>query len=176
MTVRILGIALLASLVSMILPSHSVMVSAAPGAAAQVTAQTPQQAVLRIIRPFYDQSAQHAACNPVTGKLAACPLTSRLRAAVARELQWERTHTKGGNGNVFCRCQNTPRRVVITGILRHPGKPEVTTVWYWGPGPVNINYVTVHVAGGWQIDNSYCAGYGPKTDLYHIPVRPCPTM
>lgn len=178
MYARIIKFLLFGSLILGAFPTTSAI--AAPSSSpARVVAATPRAAVMTLIRPFFNRSAQAAACNGVTGKLAACPITPRLRVALARELQWERQHTRGGNGNVFCRCQNTPKRVVIAAVkapyTNGSGQfAEVRTVWYWGSGRINISWVTRHVAGGWQIDNNFCSGY-PKKDLYHNPVGPCPT-
>lgn len=136
-------------------------------------ARTPSQAVLLVTRPFYDRSAQQALCNAVTGKIAACPLTPRLRAALARELQWERAHTRGGNGNAFCRCQNPPTRVDIRGVVAQPQSAQVATTWHWGARiAVNLTFVTRRASGGWQIDDELCAGR-PRTNMYHNPIGPC---
>jgi len=178
---RIGQIVILASIILAGVHAGSVAVSAASSAASapQSVASSPRWAVLRIIRPFYDRSAQNDACNALAGKLAACPITPRLRAALARELQWERAHTRGGNANEFCRCQNTPRKVIISGVkapfFNASGTfAEVDTIWYWSTKPVNISWMTRRVHGGWQVDNSVCAGFGQKSDLYHIPIGPCP--
>lgn len=180
MRVRILQVVLIGSLTMGTLSAGAAAAAVPSRSTPGTAAVTPRAAVMVLIRPFLARSRQTAACNGVTGNLAACPLTSRLRAALSRELHWERTHTRGGNGNVFCRCQNTPRRMVVTGVKAPYVNAfglfaEVDTVWYWGSGPVNISWVTRRVAGGWQIDNNFCSG-DPKTDLYHIPVGPCPVM
>ena len=147
--------------------------ASAPGSGVHAAASTPKGAVLRITQPFVNRSAQSAACNAMMGKLVGCPMTQRLRAAVARELQWERAHP-GGNGNEFCRCQNPPRRIVISAVRHHGQTADVVTAWYWGARPVKISWVTRHTVAGWLVDNNYCTGY-PKRDLYHIPVGPCPS-
>src|SRR5947209_3381023 len=159
MHARIIRVLLLASVALGAFSSGSALVSAAPVAStSRVAAATPRTAVLAIIRPFFQQSAQSAACNALTGRLVACPVTPRLRAAAARELQWERKHTQGGNGNEFCRCQNTPLRVVVSTVngpyTTASGRfAQVKTVWYWGSRPTSITWATRHVPEGWQVDN-----------------------
>jgi len=145
-----------------------------PASSNAARAATPAGAVLRVIRPFYDRSAQGALCNAVEGKLAACPLTSRLRNALARELRWERQHTRGGNGNPFCRCQNTPTRVVVSGVLNYGATADVSTIWYYGPtNLLRLSFFVRRLAGGWLVDDNFCTGY-PSKNMYHIPIGPCP--
>jgi hypothetical protein len=148
--------------------------AAGPLSATAVSAASPRAVVLQVIRPFYERSAQGNQCNAVGLKLAACPVTARVRHAMARELRWERAHTLGGNGNPFCRCQNTPRQVTISSVRIAGSTAQVVTVWHWGAGNnVRISWVTRRVGGGWLVDDNYCTGE-PQKDFYHIPIGPCP--
>ena len=180
MSVRRAQLLILASLVLAIVSSVPATVTASPlGMRPHVAAATPRDAVQRVIQPFVDRSSPSAGCNALSGKLAACPITPRLRAAVSRELRWEIKHTHGGNGNEFCRCQNPPRRVTISAVkapyVNASGRfVEVETVWSWGSRPMNLTWITRQVQGRWQVDNNFCSGY-PNKDLYHIPVGPCPS-
>ncbi|MBV9278944.1 MAG: hypothetical protein JOZ41_02585 [Chloroflexi bacterium] len=124
-------------------------------------AATPVKAVSQLLAGF--TMHRNAACNPVVGRLAACPITPRLRARVqhARE-----------NGNILCRCQNPPTSVGISLADNNGRVAHVNSRWSYAANSFVMVWVVLHQAGGWLVDDSYCAGR-PATTIYKKPAGPC---
>jgi hypothetical protein len=170
MFTRIVQIAVLATLA---LSAFAVRPSPVRAATPNHAAVSPTRAVKTVLRSFSRAAPRNLACNTLQGKLAACPVTNRLRATIARELAWERKNTLGGNGNPFCRCQNPPRTITISHVALRGRTALVTTLLSWGAGiDMSLTFMVRQVAGGWLVDDSMCTGKS-QSDLYHIPIGPC---
>ena len=125
-------------------------------------ATTPVQAVTILVTPF--SSSQHnKACNALEGKLAACPITQRLR---------QRLQTAKENGNLICRCQNPPRWTRVWLYSRSGTTAHVEVMWDYGGTWYPMVFVTVMRHGGWLVDDQYCTAR-PSTTVYHTPAGPC---
>jgi hypothetical protein len=133
---------------------------------------SPRQAVQMLIRPFHKPSAQNQTCNALKGQLTTCPLTGRLIKSLVLERRYEQTHASGGNGNIFCRCQNPPLRVIVKRAVLHGLTARVLTVWQWGAEAQNLTFVTRHTTTGWRVANEFCTAK-PSRDMYHYPIGPC---
>lgn len=135
------------------------LVTALPANAAR--ASSPVAAV----RAVDSTSLPRTGCNPITGKLAACPITDHLRAQLKRDLQWQRVHTRGGNGNAFCRCQNPPRSANYRLMSKTPTRALVQTVQHYGADTFALTWVVLKGNAGWLVEDNYCSGR-PGTSLY----------
>ncbi|HCG00036.1 MAG TPA: hypothetical protein DEV93_05780 [Chloroflexi bacterium] len=135
-------------------------------------AVSPIRAVQILVGPFYKSSAQRQSCNALKGQLTSCPLTARLIKSLVLERRYEQTHASGGNGNIFCRCQNPPMRVIIKRVVPHGLTARVLTVWQWDTEAQNLTFVTRHTTRGWRIANEFCTA-NPARDMYHFPIGPC---
>ncbi len=143
-------------------------------------ASTPLQAVAALVTPFYDSAVERAArrdggCDPVTGALAACPLTPRLRARLPID------EAMRYSANPICRCQNPARTVRLAQIYDDGRAAYIITRWFYGPadpGPgdhaYRITFALVRQPDGWDVDDTYCTGQARTTNLYLSSVGPCP--
>ncbi len=61
--------------------------------------------MLALVRPFSTPGAAQGACNALTGQVAACPISARLRYRLQHPLRLRE------NGNLICRCQTPPQAV-----------------------------------------------------------------
>jgi hypothetical protein len=146
------------------------------GIAAGSHTPTPSAVVRTFILPFTHQGTNNFSCNGLKMKLAKCPLTSRLRADLARYDDWAGQHQRGGGGNPFCLCQNLPQRVSFGAVSGKGTSALVRTVWSWGLGDtLRLTFVLRYVGAAWLIDNEFCAQYRAR-DLYHFPIFPCDTV
>lgn len=140
--------------------------SSAPASAASAGGATPIAAVVAVFGAFSGAPAQ-ANCAPVSGRVAGCPITARLRYRLEHASE---------NGNILCRCQNPPRTIRWALQDANPFVAHVATRWYYGPTtgrPAYTLIVTVaREADGWKVDESTCAGR-PATSIYQPPAGPC---
>lgn len=127
------------------------------------TATTPVHAVTTLVKPFTGSQYNNAACNPLKGKLAACPITQRLL---------QRLQTAKENGNLICRCQNPPRWTRVWLYSRSGTTAHVEVMWDYGGTWYPMVFVTVMRHGGWLVDDQYCTAR-PSTTVYHTPAGPC---
>jgi hypothetical protein len=155
-----------------ILGASSLTSSSALAAPAANGAVSPRRAVQIMIGPFYKPSAQSPSCNALKGQLTSCPLTGRLIKSLVLERRYEQAHRSGGNGNIFCRCQNPPQRIAITRLIPNGLTVHVLTVWQWGAETQMLTFVTRHTTTGWRVANEFCTAK-PARDMYHYPIRPC---
>lgn len=141
-------------------------VSAAPTAAGE---DSPEAAVTMLVTPFYDQSANNAACNAVSGRVEACPVSARL----LKRLQ--NPDTGPGSGNLIGRTQNPPGNVTVAPATMRGEDALVTTTWQSGASAYNIVFLVIHQADGWVVDDSFCAdpSEGTSTSIYNSPVVDC---
>src|SRR5690242_18148563 len=80
------------------------------GVAAQAGgAATPSQAVAALVGPLAGEAGQ-AGCNALTGQLADCPITARLRARLAAPIPGVET------GNLVSRSQNPPQSLDVAQV------------------------------------------------------------
>lgn len=126
-------------------------------------ASTPEQAVTTLVEPFYNPAAGSNACNAVTGRFAACPITVRLRARLEGATE---------NGNIVSRSQNPPRRVAIMPTKSDAHVAQVATVWDFSSS-YSITFTVVKQEGGWLVDDSFCSAE-PSSSIYNPPTGPCP--
>jgi hypothetical protein len=148
----------------------AVAVAALPIWAAPAVTQgtaTPLRAVLVLVRPFSTPDAAQGACNALTGQVASCPVTPRLRYRLQHPVRQRE------NGNLVCRCQNPPRRVRAAQTDRNPFVAHVDTRWVYGASlAYTITFVVARQDDGWRVDDAYCAGR-PQTSVYNPPAGPC---
>lgn len=134
--------------------------------ASAASATTPIAAVIAVFGSFAGAPAR-VNCDPVSGKVASCPITARLRYRLERANE---------NGNILCRCQNPPRTIHWALQDANPFVAHVATRWYYGPTtgrPAYTLIVTIaREADGWKVDDSICAGR-PTTSIYQPPAGPC---
>lgn len=154
------GIALAMAMLGgmLLLPCTSVGAQAASGVS------TPEQAVRSLVEPFYNPAAGSNACNAVSGQLAACPLTTRLRARLQGATE---------NGNIVSRSQNPPRGVAIMPIKSDGQIAHVASVWNYGSSSYSITFTVVKQDSGWFVDDSFCSA-DPSSSIYNPPTGPCP--
>lgn len=127
-------------------------------------ASTPEQAVTTLLEPFYSPSAGSSACNAVSGQLAACPITARLRQRLEQATE---------NGNIVSRSQNPPRGMAIKSIKNDGQTAHVATVWDYGGTSYSITFTVVKQDSGWLVDDSFCSA-DPASSIYNPPTGPCP--
>ncbi len=141
----------------------------APGATAAPSvagAATPAQAVSALLKPFYTPGPAGGACNALSGQVAGCPITLRLRYRLQH-------YQRGENGNLICRCQNPPRIVRWTQKDNNGFVAHVTTTWIYGASSTYaLVFIVARQDDGWRVDDSACAGR-PATSVYTPPTGPC---
>jgi hypothetical protein len=144
--------------VILLLPVTAASAQTASGASA------PEQAVTSLLEPFYNPAAGSNACNAVTGQLADCPITARLRTRFEHATE---------NGNIVSRSQNPPRGLAIKLIQDDGQTAHVATVWDYGSNSSSITFTVVKQDGGWQVDDSFCSA-DSASSIYNPPTGPCP--
>jgi hypothetical protein len=142
-------------------------------AAQTVGTATPSQAVAALVGPLAGQAGQ-TGCNALTGQLADCPITARLRARLANPTPGVET------GNLVSRSQSPPQSLDVAEVKLPEGATtaQVNTRWNLGttpPSAYTITFVVQKEAGGWVVDDSYCLN-DPTTSIYQPPTGPCPTI
>lgn len=134
------------------------------GGAIAAVAASPSQTVWLLVSPFLAGPTGKASCDPVTGKTATCPLTSRARAQFNKASQ---------QANAFCRCQNTPTKITLGKTRLKGTSAQVDTNWFFGGKlAYRLTWVTVHRGGKWLVNDQFCTGR-PKTTVYKLPAGPC---
>lgn len=122
-------------------------------------ASTPRQAVSILLASVTRRV--HGSCHPFSGTaspastVATCPITPRMRHALLHP---------AGPGNLLCRCQNPPRRIVILGTMTL-NRVYVEGYFDYGPNSFVITYVVVHRPRGWLVDDMFCLRH-PETSVY----------
>ena len=160
MTLKQLGLAITAAT----LPLFPGVALAAP--AAVTGTATPLQAVITLVRPFITPGPFSGACNALSGRVLACPITARLRYRWQHSLRVE-------NGNLVCRCQNPPRAIRWNLTDNNGFVAHVSTRWVYGAtNSYTITFVVGREDDGWRVDDTYCAGH-PQTSVYNPPTGPC---
>lgn len=137
-------------------------------------AATPVRAVRTLLRPYYISGYNFATCTKLSPRLhpnLTCPETPRLR----HWLQVRRL-PRAYSGPPFCRCQNPPRSIRLRQTGNNGRIAHVNAVWNYGPNSFTDTFVVLHRAGGWLVDDEYCAGR-PGTSVYkgiagQTPCRP----
>jgi hypothetical protein len=127
-------------------------------------ASTPEQAVTILLEPFYNPAAGTGACNAVSGQLAACPITARLRTRLEQATE---------NGNIVSRSQNPAHHVVIGPIKSDGQIAHVPTAWDYSSSSYSITFTVVKQENGWLVDDSFCSAQ-PASSIYNPPTGPCP--
>ena len=149
------------------------LLTVAAVAAQAAGAAGPSEAVQTLVRSLASADAPQAGCNTLTGQVADCPVTARLRARLQSPLPGVET------GNLISRSQNPPSAVEVAAVKLAEGATEaqVNTRWQYGTSgnqsEYSITFVVRKEAGGWLVDDSYCLG-NPGTSIYNPPVGPCP--
>ena len=160
---------LLSILGALVLSLLTVAVVAAQAAGAT----NPSAAVQVLVQPFVAAGSPQAGCNALTGQVADCPVTARLRARLQSPIPGVET------GNLVSRSQNPPAVLEVAQIKLAEGATEaqVNTRWGYGASPNQaetiITFVVRKEAGGWLVDDSYCQN-NLSTSIHNPPVGPCP--
>jgi hypothetical protein len=144
--------------------------------AAQATgAASPTEAVRVLVRSLVTAEAPQAGCNTLTGQVADCPVTERLRARLQSPIPGVET------GNLISRSQNPPRAVEVAAVklAEDATEAQINTRWQYGTSQNQFEYIITFVvrkeAGGWLVDDSYCVD-NPGTSIHNPPVGPCPVV
>jgi hypothetical protein len=142
-----------------------------PAAAAPASGTaTPLQAVVTLLRPFYSGMAGNAlACNALSGRVLACPITPRLLYRLEHPMRFKE------NGNLVCRCQNPPLHVSWVQTDNNGFVAHVKTGWVYAAGArpmYTITFVVARQDDGWRVDDAYCLAR-PQTSIYNPPTGPC---
>lgn len=148
------------------------LLSVAAVAAQASGAATPSQAVAALVDPLAGQGTL-TGCNALTGQLADCPITKRLRARLAAPIPGVET------GNLVSRSQSPPRSLEVAQVKLVKGATiaQVNTRWATGttaqPSAYIITFVVHKAAGGWLVADSYCLN-DTGSSIYNQPTGPCP--
>jgi hypothetical protein len=165
-TTRSWAFAIALSVLTLCLSLAPTGVNAAPIRLTTGTA-TPLRAVMALIAPFYNPAAGHNACNALTGRVETCPITPRLLYRLEHPIRFKE------NGNLVCRCQNTPRVVRWAQVDDNGFVAHVNVHWmYLAANSYTMTFVVARQDDGWRVDDAYCAG-NPTTSIYEPPTGPC---
>jgi hypothetical protein len=139
-----------------------------------VHAGTARQAVKMVLRPYEPRNNgtyNFSNCTAVSPRLhpdLTCPETPRLLHYLAvRQLP------RSDSGLPFCRCQSGVYAVRVMPVQFNNGHvARVDARWDFGPAGATPShtyatdtFVVLRQAGGWLVDDEYCAGR-PATSVY----------
>lgn len=153
------------ALTGLALPLGVGQAASRPATAVSTGAATPLAAVAALVGPMATPESR-AACQAISGQVAACPITPRLRYRLQH-------YTRNENGNLVSRGQNPPRAVRYAQRDNNGFVARVDTRWAYGASNAyTITFVVARQDDGWRVDDAYCAGR-PATSIYNPPTGPC---